>query len=74
MKENGMTTIEDFDALTDDDFTDFAYSRERPQFAVEDGQRMAMVRAHEAWVAAMGEDEREAADWNTARTFMRNSG
>jgi hypothetical protein len=64
MMESGMT-IDDFDAMTDDDFTDFVYARRRPDFAVGNGQRMAMVRAHESWIASMDEDDRDSVDWNT---------
>lgn len=60
-----MRNIDEFDALTDDAFVDFVLEGRRPLFTVDDGQRAAMIEAHENWVAQMDEEEREMADWDT---------
>lgn len=58
--------IEDFDAMSDDAFTDFVYERARPDFSVDSRQREAMVQAHEEWVSSMEDDMRSDVDWSTA--------
>lgn len=62
---DNMGTIDEFDALTDDGFVDFVLQGRRPLFTVDDGQRAAMIEAHENWVAQMDEEERDMADWDT---------
>lgn len=56
-------TINELDAMADDDLYVFIDRARGIVLEVDEEQRDEMVRSHQAWVETLGEDLRDGIDW-----------
>jgi hypothetical protein len=59
-------TINELDAMADEEFYVFIDRARGVVLEVDEGQRDEMIRSHEAWVETLDEDLRDGIDWTVA--------